>query len=474
MRPETVELMSPEISDQQQAIEEQLEAARREQSALEARLAALDGELAALGALRHRYELVGRICGSLDELRQLGAEALFWGEGCDPAGTSAPVRRARERIGDFESQVSSVAERRREIVVQLQAMGDHVELLDYDLTDLREQEESRQAEWVVEREESALPYRAKIMPWTRGTEEDRRFRRMLMGSMAASLLLALLLPLVELPILERAELVDVPKRVARLIERERQVPPPRPAAEEPPEPEPPKPEPEPEPLLAEAQPQPVTQPVAEAPEAPPESAAERVQSKGILAFRESFANQVGSRPAARLGAQASLGNTGEAAVGRPARSMVTTLAPGSSGGINLASISRNVGGGGGGQLAGVQVTQVASSIGGGGSADRPLAGTPGAGRTDEEIQIVFDRYKSALYRLYNRELRRDPTLRGQIVVRLTIEPDGSVSMCRLEASDMDAPELASQVLERIRGFDFGAKDVVAMTIIYPIDFLPAA
>ena len=38
---------------------------------------------------------------------------------------------------------------------------------------------------------------------------------------------------------------------------------------------------------------------------------------------------------------------------------------------------------------------------------------------------MFDRYKAALYRLYNRELRRDPTLRGQIVRRLTIEPDGS-------------------------------------------------
>lgn len=466
--------MSSEISDQHQAVEEQLDAARREQSALEAKLEAVDGELASLATLRHRYELLGRICGSLDELRQLGSEALFWGEDCEPGSASGPVRQARARIDDFESQVSNVEERRREIALQLQSLGEHVDVLDYDLADLREQEETRKSEWVIEREEDALPYRAKVMPWTRGTEEDRRFRRMLAGSMAASLLLALLLPLIDLPILERAELVDVPERVARLIERERQLPPPRAVAEIPPEPEPLEPEPEPEPLLAEEQPKPVTQPVAEAPEAPQESATERVQSKGILAFRESFANQVGSPPSTQLGSRASLGNTGEASVGRPERSMVTTMAPGSSGGINLASISRNVGGGGGGQLAGVQVTQVASNIGGGGGADRPLAGGQDAGRTDEEIQIVFDRYKSALYRLYNRELRRDPTLRGQIVVRLTIEPDGSVSMCRLETSDMSAPDLAQQVLERIRGFDFGAKDVVAMTIIYPIDFLPAA
>jgi len=28
--------------------------------------------------------------------------------------------------------------------------------------------------------------------------------------------------------------------------------------------------------------------------------------------------------------------------------------------------------------------------------------------TDEEIQIVFDRYKASFYRLYNRELRNNP------------------------------------------------------------------
>jgi hypothetical protein len=96
------------------------------------------------------------------------------------------------------------------------------------------------------------------------------------------------------------------------------------------------------------------------------------------------------------------------------------------------------------------------------------------GRTDEEIQIVFDRYKAALYRLYNRELRSDPTLKGQMILRLTIEPDGSVSLCQLQASDMKAPQLAAQVVERVGTFDFGAKEgIVAVTILYPIDFLPA-
>ena len=107
---------------------------------------------------------------------------------------------------------------------------------------------------------------------------------------------------------------------------------------------------------------------------------------------------------------------------------------------------------------------------------RPMAGGgPGPARTDEEIQIVFDRHKAALYRLYNRELRKDPTLRGQLVLRLTIEPDGTVSLCQLQSTDMDAPMLSQQIVNRVSNFDFGAKDGIgAMTIIYPIDFLPAA
>jgi hypothetical protein len=78
-----------------------------------------------------------------------------------------------------------------------------------------------------------------------------------------------------------------------------------------------------------------------------------------------------------------------------------------------------------------------------------------------------------LYRLYNRELRQNPTLKGQMVLRLRIEPDGSVTLCDLQGTDMQAPQLVAQVLERVRTFDFGAKAVPAITILYPIDFLPA-
>jgi len=225
-------------------------------------------------------------------------------------------------------------------------------------------------------------------------------------------------------------------------------------------------------------------PVAEA------SPRQRVGNSGILAFRDQLASLARDKKIApRLGAEARYGAAND--VGKPSSpSTLTTNAPGSSGGINLASLSHSVGGGSGGGeggIPGVAVGRATSPIAGGGGGGgggggsggvggRPLSrGGPGPSRTDEEIQIVFDRYKASFYRLYNRALRNDPTLKGQMVLRLTIEADGSVSMCKLQSSDMNAPDLAAQVVNIVRTINFGAKDgVQALTIAYPIDFLPAA
>src|SRR5467141_2522489 len=226
----------------------------------------------------------------------------------------------------------------------------------------------------------------------------------------------------------------------------------------------------------------------------PVEAKPKVGNAGILALKDKFASLAQDNVVVPLGADARHVAADE--VGQPsARSLLTSNTPGSSGGINVASLSRSVGGGGGGGSGGGGVGGRGTGVGGSGGgiggvgvgravspiapitgAERPKArGGPGPARTDEEIQIVFDRYKASFYRLYNRELRNNPALKGQMVLRLTIEPDGSVSMCALKATDMDAPDLATQVVSRVRTINFGAKDgVPAVTIVYPIDFLPAA
>jgi outer membrane biosynthesis protein TonB/HPt (histidine-containing phosphotransfer) domain-containing protein len=439
---------------------------------LERDLHAIDAELDSLGAQRVTYDLLEQACDSLEKLEELGAAELFWGQAAANR-TADHVREVRDRAGVYLGRIGEIEDRRQQVAGQLNEGRYVLDILEGDLYELEIREEERKAAWVIERD-LVIPDRAVVMPWAKG-EDDQRLHKSLAVNLIIALLLGLIVPQIDLPLPELEAIPEVPDRFARLIERALPPPPPPPVVEEaPPE------EVEPEPVVVEELPEEVPEIIDEpAPTVAEEPAPEEpVRAAGILAFRESFASLKNDLEPAQLGAQARINDAGESAVGRTERLMVTSQAPGSSGGINLASLSRNVAGGGGtGEgLDGVAVTRVASSIGGTGGGDRPLAGGGAlAGRTDEEIQIVFDRYKAALYRLYNRELRNDPTLRGQIVLQLTIEPDGSVSFCEVESSDMGAPTLEQQVADRVKQFDFGAKEgISAITILYPIDFLPAA
>ena len=192
-----------------------------------------------------------------------------------------------------------------------------------------------------------------------------------------------------------------------------------------------------------------------------------------MAFKDDFANLIDDTPIAKLGSKAKISGKGSKAK-KTTRSLVTASVGTASGGINSASLSRNVGGSGE-SMGGVEFSHVESSIGSDFfGEERPLSGGPGPSRTDEEIQIVFDKYKSALYRIYNRELRKNPTLQGKMVLRLTIEPDGKVSACTVDSSDMDSTSLDKKIAARVKKFNFGVKeDVPSITILYPIDFLPA-
>src|SRR5215475_7132226 len=73
----------------------------------------------------------------------------------------------------------------------------------------------------------------------------------------------------------------------------------------------------------------------------------KVGDAGILAFKDKFASLAKDNIVVPLGADARHSAADE--VGQPsARSMLTSNTPGSSGGINVALLSRSVGGGGGG------------------------------------------------------------------------------------------------------------------------------
>lgn len=122
-----------------------------------------------------------------------------------------------------------------------------------------------------------------------------------------------------------------------------------------------------------------------------------------------------------------------------------------------------------------RTTTVKSPVGDGPARDQ--AGFAGdkriAGRTLEEIQLVFDRSKGAFYTMYTREQRTRPEMVGKMVVRLTVAPSGAVTRAVLISSELGNPEFERKVIARVLLLDFGAKDVGEFTIDYPIIFFPA-
>ena len=486
-------------SQEEQELRVQVEQVRERLEGLSADLRAVDDEVESLAPQRTHHELLDQACGSLEELKELGAASLFWGEWVEPERIEEQLSGVRSRVSEFQTQLGELDAGRQAILDKIGREEENLEILGEDIYHIREAEDRKKLEWVVERDISPVPFRAQLMAWARGGEDDRRFRKALGGSLLAALILGALLPMINLPLPKPFVPDDLPKRLAQLVRQEKAkpLPKPPPVAETPPEqqeseqakqPKPSEQQPE-TPAIAATDPMPNQPPGALGPENPAIAAArrqEKVGKAGILAFRDKFASLAQDDVAPRLGTDARYGDADDVSdPSMTSRSMLTTNAPGSSGGINIASLSRGLGGGGGGGggggIQGVQVGRATSGIasiggGGGGGGDRPRARDgQAASRTDEEIQIVFDRYKASFYRLYNRELRKDPTLRGQMVLRLTIEADGSVSMCELQSTDMDAPNLAAQVVDRVLTINFGAKDDVnALTIVYPIDFLPKA
>ena len=103
--------------------------------------------------------------------------------------------------------------------------------------------------------------------------------------------------------------------------------------------------------------------------------------------------------------------------------------------------------------------------------------TPGNERSDavrsqEEITLVIDRHKGQLQALYNRARRSNPALKGKLVLSISIAPDGSVTDAEIVSSELNDRALEARILARIKTLQFGARPVPAVTVSYPIEFLP--
>ena len=478
------------LAEELEQLNIQIEQARRKHDGLEGELRAVESELETFSADRQRFAALRDACNALEKLKELKADELFWGGISGAPNIAGYMEGARSRLAVFEGEISGILEKQTSLHQQIVQCLDELDILDDDVRSAYDREERRQSEYVVEREISSVPYREMVMPWSGETESERRFRRYVSLALLLCLFLSTTIVLIKLPVLKSPPLVVVPERMVSLVKKV----PPRPVKARKVEPK------QAREVSEQAKKEPKPRPDQQEPEIPPELAAggggapaarEKAETAGVLKFKEAFRDMMKETPVAKLGTEARLSDESPRVKGQAVaqRSLVAMQAAGgSSGGIGNAGLSRNIGYGNGGRLGGGGIGSGGGSGGGSGpgfvrvasaianleESSRPTSDGMASGRTDEEIQIVFDRYKASLYRIYNVELRKDPTLRGKMLMRISIEPSGAVSLCRLESTDLASAELVARILERIKKFNFGPKDgVQKVTILYPIDFLPA-
>jgi TonB family protein len=296
-------------------------------------------------------------------------------------------------------------------------------------------------------------FRRYDLPWAAADEVEQRYRRLIRTLLIVTSLLALLIWL--LPERERplAKPTDLPERVVQLIV-ERPKPPPPPTPEKKPE----EPKPEPKPQVARV-------------ERTPDKPRPQVKDQGLLAMKDELAELRDQLDPNQL-ASPELKTPGPDS--RSERSLITSKVGAASGGINTSTLSRGFGGG-----AGSIGTHTTTSV----AVDRSRVGGDGRGvqrggsgknsRPREEVEIVFDRNKGALYALYGRALRDAPELKGKLVLEFTIAPTGEITMCRVVSSELNDSELERKIVARVRLIRFQSMDVAPLTVTKPIDFFPA-
>ena len=310
-------------------------------------------------------------------------------------------------------------------------------------------------------------YREYRLPWTKHTGQERKFRRLLAIIFGVTFFLGAVWPWLPTPAVDPNAVQEIPPRIAKLL-----------LEQKPPPPVEPEPRPEPETIeepeaemVADEPPPPEPEPAPE-PKIDVEQVARQQAQAALLPFTEDLAALTDSNILERVADKRPLtASVGQAV--RNQRSMITSKVGTASRGISTANMSRNTGGSG---LAGRNTTAIESpvaSIGRSAGGARRTGTSGKASRSREEIELVFDKNKGAIFALYNRALRMDPTLEGKLVLRLTISPNGEVTFCEIISSELGDADLERKLVARIKMFRFEARDVEAITTTKPIDFFPA-
>ena len=299
-------------------------------------------------------------------------------------------------------------------------------------------------------------YSSADLPWDRGAEDERRFRKIISVVMVFFFIFSIVMPNIPVPEKKRDQAETIPPRLAKFVKRK---PPP-----------PPPPPPKKEEKKEEEKPKEKKKEEEKKKDKPKKKTAKEKAKAAIAVFDDLFdlRDQEELKQLKTTQKKETLGKQET----KTERSLLTRMAGSGSGGVAVSKASS--GGGGAGSLAGISATEVSSDIEDPAITKQKRRSKDGKSRrTTEDIQLVFDRYKGGIYSLYRRALRKDPGLEGTLVLHLVIDPSGKVITCEVVSSELEEPGLERKIVLKVKRINFGAADVEVWDDTYPIDFIPS-
>jgi len=308
------------------------------------------------------------------------------------------------------------------------------------------------------------------LPWDKDKKSDNKFWTILLVLLLLGVGFSMFVSLTTLPEVAPKKQAELPERLVKLVldkkKREEVKPPPPPPPVEEKKPEEPEVVEKPEEKPPEVAPKEVTK-APPKPQGNREDAREKAR-KNLAVFND-LADLKTVTSGKKLDSKELSSDVGEAKTIK--RDLIVNNARSSSGGVEIAKASSNVGGTG---LSGGGSTQVSSNLSAKRDAQFEAAMVDGAPeRPAENIEEYMDRNKSSFFAMYNRELRKSPAMQGKVVFLIEIAPSGQVTSVSIESSELNNPGLEKKLMRKIRSIDFKAMAVSTWKNFYRINFIPS-
>lgn len=326
-----------------------------------------------------------------------------------------------------------------------------------------------------------LHYKKLALDWQPKTTVSDPFKWITLVVLLAVIILAIVIAFIKVPAPERHKITKVPDRIANFI------------AERPKKIEPPAPQPEPKPIPRKKPAQQSTQvPTQQQPaqvtverkrpsdtsqkpiDSNQQKARDTAQQSGLLALASEM-NELTDTSEINTSIRAKVRANSEATtIARHDNAQIVAMNSASGSVIDTTKMTANIdettlqqrdsreAATAATERAASEKARLANSQDGGGS----------GGRAPEDITRIFDKNKPGLYSLYDRERRKNSSLKGRVVFQLTILPNGKVADVKVISSDLNNPALEARIMSRIKLFVFTPTSGEPVTVSYPVDFLP--